>query len=66
MSQRGKEFLTKLADLLEQYDAEIRYTQADNGLHISVDDSEVFAGWLEELGGSNDGPKDLREAATKL
>lgn len=46
MGQRGNEFLKKLADLLDEYNAEIIYTRDDDGLHVSVDDEEIYVGWM--------------------
>lgn len=40
------EFLQKLNELLGEYKAEITYTNADDGLHISIDGKEIFTGWL--------------------
>lgn len=41
-----KEFLNKLADLCDQYDARFSYTTDDDGIHIDVGGVEVFSGWL--------------------
>lgn len=43
---KEREFLTKLADLCEEYNAGIGYSWRDDGIHIEVDDKEVFVGWL--------------------
>jgi len=43
---RDKEFLLKLADLCEEYDAEFGYTNEDNGVHISVDGREIYCDWM--------------------
>lgn len=43
-----REFLQRLASLCNQYEATLRYTTADDGIHIEVDGAEVFAGYLDE------------------
>ena len=43
---RSQEFLTKLACLCEEYNATFSYTTNDDGIHIRVDGTEVFVGWL--------------------
>lgn len=40
------EFLAKLADLCEEYNAGISYSWRDDGIHIAVDGKVVFVGWL--------------------
>ena len=56
MNERDKEFLLKLADPCEEYDASFDYTTDDDGIHISVDGREVFVGFLI------DASKELRKA----
>jgi hypothetical protein len=51
-----KEFLTKLADLMDAYQASIMYTRDDDGAHIELTGKEIFVGWLIDT-------RDLREAA---
>ena len=46
MTKRQEEFLTKLADLCEKYDAEFSYTTDDDGIHITMDDEEIYVGFL--------------------
>ena len=43
---RGNEFLTKLASLCVEYDADFFYTTADDGIHIHADGEEIFVGFL--------------------
>ncbi len=45
---RSQEFLTKLACLCEEYNATFSYTTSDDGIHIAVDGTEVFFGWLSD------------------
>ena len=45
-TEKQKEFLNKLADLVEQYDASFEYTTDDDGIHISVEGDEVFGDFL--------------------
>jgi hypothetical protein len=58
---RAAEFLSKLADLFEQYDCAVGYTNADDGTHIQMDGEDVFADHL-----TMDAAKVLREAAASL
>jgi hypothetical protein len=46
LTPHEKEFLTKLADLLDEYDASLSYTTADDGIHVDLQDTEVFAGFV--------------------
>ena len=59
MNQRHKNFLGKLADLLEKYKADCGYTTDDDGVHLRVDGDEVFVGFLD----SDSCIKELRAAA---
>lgn len=59
MKQRHKDFLGKLADLLEEYQADCGYTTDDDGVHFRVDGIEVFVGFLD----SDSCVKALRDAA---
>jgi hypothetical protein len=60
MNKRQKRFLLQLADLCEKYNAEFNYTNNDDGIHITVDEEEIYVGYL-----SDDFTKDLREVAHK-
>ena len=46
LSERERKFLGLLADLCDEYKAEFGYTNYDDGIHISVDNEEVFVGHL--------------------
>ena len=50
-----KEFLTKLADLLDEYDASLTYTTNDDGIHVELQGTEVFVGFMQDT-------DDLRQA----
>lgn len=41
MSEKHKEFLTKLADLCEEYRAGLGYTIDDDGVHVYIDDEDI-------------------------
>jgi hypothetical protein len=41
------EFLKKLADLCNEYNAGFTYTKEDDGIHILVDNEEVFVGFID-------------------
>ena len=43
-----KEFLTKLADLCDEYRAGFGYTWHDDGTHIYMDGKDVFCGFVDE------------------
>lgn len=58
LSTKQKQFLLKLADLCDKYQAEFSYTNEDDGIHIAVDGVEVFADFL-----SGDPGKSLRFVA---
>lgn len=45
---RAKEFLAKLAILLDEYDASLGYTTDDDGIHVQVQGTEVFVGHLTD------------------
>lgn len=45
MTARQKEFLLKLADLIEEYTAEISYTTDDDGVHVVVDGRDIYHGF---------------------
>jgi hypothetical protein len=45
-TQKEKEFLEKLAGLIDAYNAKLEYTIDDDGIHISVDEKEIFADFL--------------------
>lgn len=55
LTQHEKEFLAKLADLLDEYDASLTYTSADDGIHIELQGTEVFTGFMPDT-------TELREA----
>lgn len=58
MAEAAKQFLIKLADLVEEYAAEFYYTNNDDGIHILVKDGpDCFIGHSLE-------PNELRKAAT--
>lgn len=44
---RPAEFLLKLAALCAEYNAGFAYTVDDDGIHISVDGTDVFIGYLD-------------------
>lgn len=46
MTRRQKNFLRRLAELIEQHDASLTYTTDDDGIHIEVDGVLVFVGFL--------------------
>ena len=46
MDAKALEFLKALADLCEKYNATFSYTTDDDGVHIKVDDQDVFIGQL--------------------
>lgn len=46
-TSRAKCFLVALADICQEYDATFFYTRDDDGIHITVDDEEVFCGFAE-------------------
>ena len=60
LTDRQKEFLNKLADLIEQFDASIHSTIDEDGEHIVVDGAEIFVGSLWDF---NDPVGALRYAA---
>ena len=39
---KEKRFLVALADICEEYDATFYYTTDDDGIHIDLDDEEIF------------------------
>ena len=41
MRNRAARFLNKLADLLEEYDAELDYTNSDDGIHVTVNQEKL-------------------------
>ena len=51
-------FMEKLSLLCDEYKAEFSHTEDDDGIHISLDGNEVFAGFLPEEGAD----RKLREA----
>ena len=57
MSDRDREFLKKLADLMEEYGARFMYTTSEDGIHISRDGEDIFIGFL----GGDYGIRDLRK-----
>jgi hypothetical protein len=59
MTDKDREFLLKLADLMEDHKASLRYTNRDDGIHIDLDGREVFLGWFFQ----DDAPAELRAAA---
>lgn len=54
------EFLEKLANLCEQYDAAFSYTTDDDGIHIELSGQEIFVGYLYTC--QHDVPEVLRRA----
>jgi hypothetical protein len=48
LSKRQEEFLKKLADLCEEYNAGIDFCKFDDTVHILVDGEVVFAGFIDE------------------
>lgn len=60
LSHRQKDFLLRLADLCDELQAEFSYSNEDDGIHIELDGTEVFADFL-----SGDAGKALRAAAFK-
>ncbi len=46
MDERDREFINKLADLMEEYRVEMFYTTDDDGIHIEIDGADVFQGFL--------------------
>ena len=48
LTPHEQEFLTKLADLLDEYDASLTYTTADDGIHVALQGTEVFAGFMDD------------------
>lgn len=46
MNAAHHEFLLKLADLTEQYNATFSYNRDDDGIHITVDGKLVFVGFM--------------------
>ncbi len=58
MTEAAKQFLIKLADLVEEYATEFYYTNNDDGIHISVGgEPDFFVGFSLD-------PTELRKAAT--
>lgn len=54
-------FLNALADLVEEYKADISYTTDDDGIHIELYGNKVFSGYLC----FDDSAEKLRAAADK-
>ena len=48
MTDGDREFLLKLADLMESHKASFCYTTRDDGIHVELDGCEVFIGWFFE------------------
>lgn len=47
-SQRARNFLQQLADLMDDYDASMSYNTNDDGIHIRIDGGdEVFIGFID-------------------
>ncbi len=44
LEPRQRDFLERLLELLEDFDAEITYTTGDDGLHVKVAGDELFPG----------------------
>lgn len=53
-TKKEREFLLKLADLLEEYKASFEYTTEDDGIHIVIDGRDVFSSFF------SNGPEELR------
>lgn len=51
LKSRPEQFMTKLADLIETYNASLKYTTDDDGIHISVDGVVIFADFLSNDNG---------------
>lgn len=62
------QFLTKLADLIDQYDACIGYSPIDDGLHISIAGKEIWNGWIYRFENQSVGSQseDLRQGIAEL
>lgn len=56
ITPQQKEFLIKLADLMDAHQASMDFTNNEDGIHIELAGQEVFVGWLDDTG-------DLRAAA---
>ena len=55
LTLREKTFLLKLAELCKEYAAAFSCTVDDDGVHICVDEEEVFVGFLDaEAGDASD------------
>ncbi len=65
MTDPRKLFLQKLADLCSEYDANIYYTNDDDGIHICLGGDDVFVGF-GGFGGFGELSKELRKAALDL
>lgn len=57
---KQKMFLLKLANLMKEYNASFEYTVDDDGIHIYVNDEEIYKGFL-----SNQNIDDIINFATK-
>jgi hypothetical protein len=47
LSKSQSEFLSKLADLCDEYNAGFTYTKDDDGIHVLIDGIDVFADYLD-------------------
>lgn len=47
LSGKNADFLKKLADLCDEYNAGFTYTTDDDGTHILVDGNDIFAGYID-------------------
>ena len=58
--ERAARLLLRLAALCDEFGAGFTYTNADDGVHISIDGEDVYVGHLL------DPAKDLTDAAKKI
>ncbi|MDP1772425.1 hypothetical protein [Methylobacter tundripaludum] len=47
LTEKQSEFLKKLADLCDEYNAGFTYTNNDDGTHVLVDGDDIFADHLD-------------------
>jgi hypothetical protein len=62
-TKRTGEFLTKLADLCEEYDAAFSYTNNDDGIHVRINGEDVL---VSDSLDAKDLAKDLRDCVARL
>ena len=56
MNDKQKEFLKKLADLMDEYNVTMGYTTDDDGIHLYMDSDDFHKSWLAD-------PAELRRDA---